>query len=289
MMAHAARDPLFYAALTIAEQDKPESADFCLRCHSPVGWLEGRSKPGVGAMLTAKDREGVQCDFCHQLVDPMTEEGKALVESDVPGYGNAMYIVSPGIKRGPYADVHESVKTLHRTAKSDFYLSGHLCGTCHDVSNTLFATDVTVQAPHEYGAIERTYSEWFLSDYAKLGREGTCQSCHMGRAKGYGTRAQTTFRDDLATHDMTGGNAWIPDTLPLLWKGEVDKRALRAAKQRAIDNLQRAAILELSYPNANTLNVRITNLTGHKLPTGYPEGRQMWLNVKFFDDIGKGA
>jgi len=25
----------------------------------------------------------------------------------------------------------------------------------------------------------------------------------------------------------------------------------------------------------------LTNLTGHKLPTGYPEGRRMWMNVKF--------
>jgi hypothetical protein len=27
----------------------------------------------------------------------------------------------------------------------------------------------------------------------------------------------------------------------------------------------------------------VTNQTGHKLPTGYPEGRRMWINVKFYD------
>jgi hypothetical protein len=31
------------------------------------------------------------------------------------------------------------------------------------------------------------------------------------------------------------------------------------------------------------LKVTITNNTGHKLPTGYPEGRRMWINVKFYD------
>jgi hypothetical protein len=28
----------------------------------------------------------------------------------------------------------------------------------------------------------------------------------------------------------------------------------------------------------------VTNNTGHKLPTGYPEGRRIWINVKFYDD-----
>src|SRR5262245_5988328 len=35
MMANAARDPLFLAAVTVAEQDHPGSGSFCLRCHTP--------------------------------------------------------------------------------------------------------------------------------------------------------------------------------------------------------------------------------------------------------------
>ena len=247
MMANAARDPVFYAALTVAEQDNPEAGDFCLRCHSPVGWLEGRSKPGAGTSLTAKDREGVQCDFCHQLVDPMSQEGKELVEPDVPGYGSAMYVVSPGIQRGPYDDSN----SIHKTAKSDFHLSGNLCGTCHDVSNPFFAEDPAQQAPHEYGKIERTYSEWLLSDYAEMGYEGTCQGCHMARTSGYATRQTITLRDSLGIHDLTGGNAWVPDTLPLLWGDEVDAAALAATKERAIATLRRAATMDLSFPDSS--------------------------------------
>jgi hypothetical protein len=282
MMANAARDPVFYAALTIAEQDNPESGDFCLRCHAPVGWLAGRSKPGVASLLTARDREGVQCDFCHQLVDPLSAEGKALAEPDVPGRGSAMYVVSPGVKRGPYDDA----RSIHQTEKSDFHLSSNLCGTCHNVSNPFFAEDTTAQSPHEYGVVERTYSEWLLSDYSKMGYEGTCLACHMARTSGYGTRQRIKLRDDLAIHDLTGGNAWVPDTLPLIWGDEVNAAALEATKQRAIATLQRAATLETFFPDAQTLTVRITNETGHKLPTGYPEGRRMWLNVKFFDANG---
>ncbi|NIR00387.1 MAG: hypothetical protein GTN78_09335, partial [Gemmatimonadales bacterium] len=42
--------------------------------------------------------------------------------------------------------------------------------------------------------------------------------------------------------------------------------------------LAEAASLEV---NGNSL--KVTNLTGHKLITGYPEGRRMWLNIKWYD------
>ena len=34
------------------------------------------------------------------------------------------------------------------------------------------------------------------------------------------------------------------------------------------------------------ISVRVTNLTGHKLPTGYAEGRLMWLNLRVVDNAG---
>jgi hypothetical protein len=53
--------------------------------------------------------------------------------------------------------------------------------------------------------------------------------------------------------------------------------------------LSRAATLTVTLaqaPTGPTAIVRVTNETGHKLPTGYPEGRQMWLNVRAFDAAG---
>jgi hypothetical protein len=37
----------------------------------------------------------------------------------------------------------------------------------------------------------------------------------------------------------------------------------------------------------NSLKVTVTNECGHKLPTGYPEGRRIWLNVQFFNDANE--
>ena len=36
-----------------------------------------------------------------------------------------------------------------------------------------------------------------------------------------------------------------------------------------------------------TATVRVVNETGHKLPTGYPEGRRMWLTVHAYDARGR--
>jgi hypothetical protein len=54
---------------------------------------------------------------------------------------------------------------------------------------------------------------------------------------------------------------------------------------RAEYMLQNASDMQLSIAG-NDLKVRIINQTGHKLPTGYPEGRRMWINVKFLNGSG---
>ena len=83
MMAQAARDPVFRAALTIANQDIEGVGEFCFRCHTPRGWLEGRSEPADGSALNKEDMYGVSCDVCHRLMDPLSAEAAKLIK-DVP-------------------------------------------------------------------------------------------------------------------------------------------------------------------------------------------------------------
>lgn len=280
MMGHSARDPIFYAAMAVANKYVAGSGEYCIRCHSPTGWLEGRSNPPTGQGLTGNDLNGVQCDFCHRMKDPMLPD--STINPPVPGYGNGMFVaqVARTPKRGPFTD---ALSMFHQVQGDSFYRSSNFCGVCHNVSNPLYATNSTTQPPHEYGVIERTYSEWLLSWYATQGEAGTCQSCHMPPEEGYGcTLTVSPLRPDIPKHDLTGGNTFIPDILADFWPGQVDTVLLAAGKQRAIQTLQSAAQLEaLAYRISDTVTarVRITNLTGHKLPTGYPEGRRMWLNI----------
>lgn len=87
MMAQAARDPIFWACVTVAAQDaiwatnlvdpgngRPNATDICLRCHFPAGWLGGRSDPTNASLMTGDDYDGLTCDFCHRMYDPFAPD-----------------------------------------------------------------------------------------------------------------------------------------------------------------------------------------------------------------------
>ena len=318
MMGQAMRDPVFLATMVIAEQKAPSSGDLCLRCHTPGGWQEGRSTDTSGGMLLPKDIQGVQCDFCHRQVDPIYQAGISPIE-DVPvldaldaipfTHANGQFVVDPSPrKRGPYANAPAD----HEFLESPFHRSAALCGTCHDVSNPVFVQDgdpytyspQELDAPHPDGnprnmfPVERTYSEWTQSEYAASGvyapqfagnKPGgivsTCQDCHMRDVSGRGA-AGGPVRSDLPLHDLTGGNYFVPDILETFYPGEIPPAVLVDAKLRAEYMLSLAATLEVEETPIGgepAVTVRVTNETGHKLPSGYPEGRRIWLNLKAYD------
>jgi hypothetical protein len=105
---------------------------------------------------------------------------------------------------------------------------------------------------------------------------------------GQGCNKNPPVRNDLPLHDLTGGNYWVPTAIQhldgqgeLLLGGGLDSdenNALNVGKVRAQQNLNAAATLSVSGNLAT-----IVNLTGHKLITGYPEGRRMWLSVEWYD------
>lgn len=291
MMGQAARDPVFRAGLAVANQDIAGIGEFCIRCHSPRGWLAGRSEVTDGSALNPEDLHGVSCEICHHLVDPLSAEAKQLAKSVPPGYGNAMIVADPdNVARGPYG-VSTGAKP-HRTLQTDYQGSAELCANCHNVSNPLQAKDVTAQPPHTYGHIERTYSEWSLSDFAKPGSQKTCQSCHFARLAGGGQASKygDLHRDYFVSHAATGGSTWVQDAILKIWTGklgkDIDREAVKAVQQQAREFLKTSAALNLEIAGGKA-RLTITNLTGHKLPTGYPEGRRMWVNFRFLDAEGK--
>ena len=326
MMAHAARDPFFYACMTVANQDAAFAGDLCIRCHSPAGWLEGRSTPTDGSALNANDRQGVQCDFCHKLVDPRVSSSATNIYSSdnaymtgtnprdltylgtlsvVPAHNaNGMYVAdSDNGKRGP----RSTSAARHQFWYSPFHSASAICGTCHDVSNPVFTrttgtdsygnpvygldalnTANSSMSPRDQFPVERTFSEWTQSAFANPQNEDpvvNCQDCHMPQVEGVAANKRGITNSTVALHDLTGGNTWVPDMVAMFYPNEVDQAALTAGKQRAANMLQNAATLTASIVGTN-LVVRVQNETGHKLPSGYPEGRRIWLNIQLSNSSG---
>ncbi|HEV8538871.1 MAG TPA: multiheme c-type cytochrome, partial [Bacteroidota bacterium] len=242
MMAHSARDPIFYAALAVANKYNSVTGqahgEFCIRCHSPNGWLAGHSEDYTGQSLTGTDFDGVQCDYCHRAVDPLNPDSTVPhLNSQVPGYGNGMHVVQrySTPKRGPF----DSVSAPHGIKYDSFQKTSELCGVCHDVSNPFYAENAALQAPHSYAPLERTYSEWLMSWYATQSDSGTCQACHMETTSGFACILgdSSSLRTNLPTHDLTGGNTFLPDILPdfdtfFNSQSRIDTAALAGGKLR---------------------------------------------------------
>jgi len=415
MMGQAARDPIFWATMTVAAQDSiwalgnPNATDICERCHFPQGWLEGRSDPTNATMMESSDHDGIHCDVCHTAYDPFfadtydgtregnnwseywdeasntgpnsgtlsqTEadatraadadetaaltqhDGQPLFENDRPSnpdYDEAasgqMYVSGGGEKRASFADAGAK----HKMFYSRFHKSRFYCGTCHDVSNPVLANLglsglpevkpgalITEQHPaYAYFHVERTFSEFMLSDFGRgegsltnadfqaqggsgVAHANSCQDCHMPDVAGAGAdKGSAILRPDgstehpqsgVPTHNLMGGNSWITWILAsldpngpvydvrnveILDKGTavltLDLDAgqspkttgdeLKHASDRALEQLAMAGTLKNLIYNGVTgqLRFRVQNNTGHKLISGFPEGRRMFVNARAYD------
>ncbi|MEZ4659963.1 MAG: hypothetical protein R2911_20600 [Caldilineaceae bacterium] len=347
MMGQAGRDPLFWAALAVANHDAASAGEFCLRCHGVRGWLEGRSQQADGAGLTELDIDaGIACEICHRMVDPVATQNpdpastlvdiairQALTNTPpIDHVASGMFIIDPqDRRRGPF-DVagsgvtHGAYQTAFLGQAADPVIESRLCGTCHNIDNPTLSWDAgrgqywpnEPDAPSPSVAkgalypIESTFDEWLQSDYPNGvfapefagarpdGRVDSCQSCHMPRETGFAadtTSLNPTFRDCQTTgclprHTLMGGNTWAPQLLQdERWRlhSSPDAAQLDLAIASARTMLQKAATLSVTLTIENgapIATVRVTNQTGHKLPTGYAEGRRMWLRLRAFDATG---
>lgn len=267
-MGHAARDPLFLSAVDEAEKDLPGAGDFCLRCHAPEAWLQGRCFPTDGSALLPED-SGVTCTVCHRM-DPS------------PWQRNGQYTIGEDIVyRGPYVEV----KSPHRAQFGAWISDSALCGSCHNLRNPLvFRRNLDGTLTDQPFPEQTTYHEWEQSAFAREGR--SCQSCHMPSDEGR-VAMEGPIRSDRSSHALAGGNIFVQGAISFLEPGLGLQAQLLAGRARTEAMLRSAASLELQadVTEAQTgdfvrYTFRITNLSGHKLPTGYPDGRRVWLSLR---------
>lgn len=274
MMALAGRDPVFKAAFRVAVRDRPEMTDLCLRCHTPMAWLSGRSTPSDGSALIREDLESVTCDICHRMVP-----------SNPPLIGDGQFTLSQNTAKraargnGPVGG--------HSVVQSDYQSSSEMCGVCHSLFNPLEEARSTDGSTLGFAYYEqRTYEEWADSTFAMDGVG--CIDCHMKRTNGAAARDGMMY-PDLAVHALVGGNSFAPQAVLLLTPNLGITSEVAALQGWVDQSLSEAATLAVTSTVPDPLvltpgedfafDVRLTNETGHKLPSGYPEGRRVYLEV----------
>jgi MYXO-CTERM domain-containing protein len=289
MMGNSARDPVFWAGVAIASQDDPGNTSDCVRCHAPRAFLEGRGDAIAMDELTPPDLAGVECELCHRMVD----------DAGVPA-GNARYTVDDievngeVPRRGPWAyEDGEPGDPPHEWVNDPFTGGSRMCGTCHDVTTPRERLDDDGVGLGVSFNEQRTYSEWLGSDFAVEGAGfRSCQDCHMPAV----TDAPGCFDNANAgvvhatggrRHDLVGANRFMTELLRDIYgTDEIADFYFDNSIERMDEMLATAASMEVEAPadvdlgvGLSGLAVTVTNNTGHKLPTGYSEGRVMWIEV----------
>jgi hypothetical protein len=257
MHSNSWTDPVYRAALNLMSKASNGKVDkFCMGCHTPIGVVTGEASPSGKGMSAVADR-GVQCEVCHNV-------------SETSGIGNGSYVLTPKLhgrplKFGPFKD---AISPVHDSAYSKLHTQSEFCADCHNVTH-----------PFNRLPIERTYTEWRDSTYAGEGVQ--CQDCHMKPVKGRATPISKE-RERLYTHYFVGGNALVPRMLGSEMHAKLAEEMLRSA---ATVKITPPAAFDAGRPNQ--VKVRVANVgAGHKLPTGFPEGREMWLDVRVVDAQG---
>ncbi len=232
------------------------------------------------------------CGTCHDVSNPVTGDlshnfGQLFSEESVSASGSPGSDVSgkAAFNNPPYR-----YGVVERTFSE--YKSGA-------VSSTLVDDYPNLPEELQAGALEAIYTASFdparqTANYENPAapRYYSCQSCHLRAVTGTGANKRgVPVRTDLPLHDMTGGNYWMASAIEYLdsqgklrlgggmTEGQV--LAMNDGALRALEQLQLAATLQVE---GNEL--KVINHTGHKLITGYPEGRRMWLNIEWYDGGG---
>lgn len=310
MMANSSRDPYWRAKVVAEMARNPQLQavleDGCTRCHAPMANDVAR-KEGIDLPFTAdglfddehalfdQAMDGVSCTLCHQMADDEllgTPEGSS---------GNFSVAVQQNASQrpayGPYSDpvATRMLTQVRFNPVHGPHLSGsQTCAACHDLRTS---ADPQLDGSGAHGFPEQmVFSEWQNSIHAMPGEQSrTCQDCHMPEVSGamqLSSEGGGLPRDGFSRHTFLGANT-VMQNMMMQFSDElgIDVPALQFEQsiERNRQFLSTAARVEIVdavlEQQQLQLVVSVQNLSGHKLPSGFPS-RRAYLHLRVSDSDG---
>ncbi len=305
MMANATRDPFWQAKVESEIKRTPNLraviAEKCTRCHAPMAHVEA-SKAGHSIEMFGKGilnptnpyhalaMDGVSCTLCHQVKDTP----KLGTLAGASGQFEIKSFASQNLRLlfGPYMDpLIEPMQSNagYKPTGSKHISESKLCATCHMLKTPFVDAKgkVVPTSVNDYFPEQMAYEEWKQSSYFKNKLwQQSCQSCHMPPSKdvalSYGP-PWITKRAHFGKHTFVGGNRFMlqmmKDNRQLLGITANNFDFTISKTMKKLTTSARLAVTEKSFSRGRLLfRVKIYNLAGHKLPTGYPS-RRVFLHV----------
>lgn len=303
MMANSAKDPFWKAKVSHEVYVNPghqtELEDKCTSCHAPMGRFAAihDGLPHYSMEMLMADSlglDGVSCNSCHQQ-DP----------ANIGNFfsGNLEYVSDT--LYGPYggSELEAPIFTSpmasfvgYEPMFGSFVAKSEMCAGCHTLQTN--TADIEGELTGNVFTEQATYHEWLNSVFNTDNHEDQCQGCHMPSLNEpiviSSNYAFLPGREPYGQHWFAGANTFMLE----LMKNRIDELGIAATEEqfdrvidRTLDLLQNQS-LDFSITNlyiegdSVVCELKMTNLTGHKFPSGYP-ARRSFVEFTLTGDMGE--
>lgn len=294
MMGNSAKDPFWRAKVShevaVNPAHQAELEDKCTTCHAPMGrydeFFSGDGHYSIAQMASDPlALDGVSCLACHM----QGPDSIGLLFS-----GNIKFDTSR-VAYGPY-----DAKNLFGAPMTSFVnyeplygahiADAGLCAGCHTLVTA--TADLEGNATGDQFVEQATYHEWLNSSFNNEAHPETgitCQGCHMPRiddlmviSSGYDfLQNEEYLRTPYGMHNLVGGNTFMLNLLKnnnqalLLTASSVQFDSTIARTTKLLQQNTLLLSTEVASRTLDTafIDVQLTNLAGHKFPSGYPARR----------------